>query len=110
MHWRAFDILEPTDSIEEWETPNGAGYSEHWVTRLVFERGNYRPDEPIVEFYDINSFGQFVSAYYVSTTLKGWGYGLDLDGGIYSWTIDGPNMDAIRAWIEQECQANGYQF
>ena len=115
MHWRDFADLEPTDVIAEWETPNGNGYSEHWVTRIVFEdKDGIYADNPIVEFYDINSFGQFVSSYFVDTLLESYenghydGGGLDLYGGVYSWSITGEYMADICEWMSDVCYENGW--
>lgn len=114
MDWRDFDALHPTDIVAEWETPNDRGYSEHWVTRIVFEDSPEwavvdHSEEPIIEFYDINRFGQFVSAYYASTTLEGWGRGLDLHGDVHSWTMEASDLDEIREWLERECADNGFE-
>ena len=63
-------------------------------------------DNPLVEFYDetyIDKFGelgQFISRYSVSTLLDNkQGYGLNLDGGIFEWSIDGETMDLVREWL-----------
>lgn len=110
MDWRDFSELEPTDIIEEWNTPNDREYSEHWVTRIVFETGRYNTDEPIVEFYSIGRFGQFVSSYYVSTLLEDWGRGLDLMGYEPHWKIEAEYMDEIREWMEGSCEEAGFSW
>jgi hypothetical protein len=115
MDWRDFRGLMPTDVIAEWETPNDRGYSEHWVTRIVFEdRDGIYKDNPIIEFYDINSFGQFVSSYFVETLLDSYengyynGGGLALQGDVHSWSIDTENMKEICAWMYDECYEYGW--
>ena len=115
MHWRDFGDLVPTDVIAEWETPNDYGYSEHWVTRIVFEdRDGIYADNPIIEFYSINSFGQFVSSYFVETLLESYnngyydGGGLDLYGGVDSWSITGEYMSEMCEWMSDECYEHGW--
>lgn len=121
MDWRDFSKLHPTDIIAEWETPNNKGYSRHWVTRIVTEdTPNWAVEDhssdPIIEFYSIGNFGQFVSAYYVDTFLgndgygSGYGHGLDLYGGVASWKIDADHLDEIREWAETECLNAGFNF
>jgi len=72
--------------------------------RVVDTNDNYglndglvNEDDPMVEFYDMGSDnfpnGQFVSRYYVSTITEDDGsYGLNLDGGVPEWSIDGQAM------------------
>lgn len=68
-------------------------------------------DDPMIEFYDTRydfsdweGLGQFVSRYYFSTlderklTFEGESYGLNLDGGVDAWYVDGENMDEILGW------------
>ena len=115
MDWRDFNELHPTDIIAEWETPNQEGYSDHWVTRIVFQDDpNWavisHSDTPIIEFYSVNRFGQFVSAYFADTLLEDWGSGLDLDYGIFSWTINAEHMDDIRQWVEDSCRDAGFSI
>jgi hypothetical protein len=61
--------------------------------------------EALVEFYDgrypHTSDGQFISRYYASTLLEseGSGRGLDLNGGVSNWKVDGTTMDLVRDWI-----------
>jgi hypothetical protein len=70
----------------------------------------YDKDEPMVEFYDaryvkkFESIGQFVSNYYV-TTLISREYsdsrqGLQLQGDINDWYIDGKGMMEVFEWLE----------
>lgn len=113
MDWRDFEALHPTDIIAEWETPNNDGYSEHWVTRIVLEDNpswsvTDHSQDPVIEFYSIGKFGQFVSSYFVRTLLEDWGYGISLYGDIRSWTINTEHMDEIRNWAENECINAGY--
>lgn len=74
--------------------------------------------EPIIEFWDTRHptkdtysghLGQFVSSYYASTFLEGreggrGTAGLDLDGGVPSWTIDG---DGVRKVADEFIQRAG---
>jgi hypothetical protein len=78
-------------------------------------------DDPLVEFYDARhdhavdpngvQLGQFVSRYYLSTltgkdrwnkeSIFASGHGLNLDGGVPDWSIDGAGMaQAGKALIE----------
>lgn len=76
-------------------------------------------DEPMVEFYDARfddarfdeGLGQFVSRYDVGTIFgtDGWsanargpGRGLMLQGGVPEWRVDGPAMDRVVEWLEEE--------
>jgi hypothetical protein len=64
---------------------------------------------PVVEFYDCRyehtPYGQFVSRYYVETLLEnilpgvpvG---GLNLDGGVPSWSISAKAMGRVIAWLQ----------
>ena len=102
--FRDFDGLTPIEgAVEEWETPNDWGYSEHWFTRLVFEDG-YKAESPIIEFYSSARIDQFVSAYYCDTFVNGyygggWGSGMDLQGDVASWKIEADYADEIRQWV-----------
>jgi hypothetical protein len=63
---------------------------------------------PLVEFYDTRypetSRGQFVSRYYADTVAGiPSGRGLDLDGGVPDWTIDGESMRLVTAWVRIAC-------
>jgi len=64
--------------------------------------------EPLVEFYDgryIENFGilgQFVSRYYVETILEGNNTGLNLDGGVESWSIGYEGMKEVRDFLKHE--------
>lgn len=83
-----------------------------FLARIVREGDTYgrnrclTHDEPmpLVEFYDTRyshtEFGQFVSRYYADT-IAGLpsGRGLDLDGGVPNWTIDGESMRFVSAWV-----------
>ena len=109
--FRDFDGLVPTNHIVEWETPNNRGYSEFWVTRIVYTPNlmtKELDERPVIEFYSIANFGQFVSSYYVETLLEDWGSGLDLVGYEPHWKIEADSMDAIRTWAEEVSEP--YQF
>ena len=60
-------------------------------------------DDALVEFWDHTTFedeGQFVSRYFVSTIVDHtMGSGLNLDGGIPEWSIDGISMDNVVNWL-----------
>ena len=64
--------------------------------------------EPLVEFYDgryIENFGilgQFVSRYYVETILEGNNTGLNLHGGVESWSIGKEGMKEVRDFLRHE--------
>lgn len=66
----------------------------------------HNENEPMVEFYDTRyphtEFGQFVSRYYLSTTLEGDNTGLCLYGGVPEWTVSAEDMAAVRAWLKLE--------
>jgi hypothetical protein len=68
-------------------------------------------NDPLVEFYDArhpfdrlsdNVSAQFISRYYLSTLTEGLVkggtiHGLDLDGGVPSWTANGETMRGLSA-------------
>jgi len=60
-------------------------------------------NEPLVEFYDARyphtEFGQFVSRYYYSTLSEDPGQGINLDGGIDDWFVDGHQKDKALAEV-----------
>ncbi len=66
--------------------------------------------EPLIEFYDArydddrftHGYGQFVSRYTVSKIVddRRKGLGLDLDGGVKSWKIDGATMARVCEWAK----------
>jgi hypothetical protein len=66
-------------------------------------------DKPLVEFYDaryagkegFDAEGQFVSRYYVETTLERPHGGLDLYGGEPLWTVCADDMALVRLWLRQ---------
>jgi len=100
--------------------------------RLVFKGEKYglddcithERDEPLVEFYDARhmhtDIGQFVSRYGISS-LKGEdgfsnkrkpGVGINLNGGVKDWKMDGVSLDAVISWAdavinEREMRLNG---
>lgn len=64
--------------------------------------------QPIVEFWDMSQNrarfpkGQFVSSYYLSDLrLDDGRSGIDLDGGVSSWTIEGGDFAVARQFIKQ---------
>lgn len=83
-----------------------------WLVRIVRNGDRYglndclthSGDLPMVEFYDLRYMhterGQYVSRYFMDT-LQGVpvGRGLNLDGGVPSWTIDGVTFSRIMEWI-----------
>ena len=62
-------------------------------------------DKPLVEFWDTEHrhtvLGQFTGGrYYESTILDTVaGHGLDLNGGVPAWTVDGFAMAQVRSWL-----------
>jgi len=76
--------------------------------------GAFTANAPMVEFYDarfirpdsdsplFTEHGQFVSSYYAST-LNGHeaGVGLDLQGDVPDWELDGRTFDRFAAWFHQ---------
>lgn len=60
-------------------------------------------DRTLVEFYDrrytFTPDGQFVSRYYVDTMLEHSG-GLNLHGGVDSWSLDSVTFRQVRSWLQ----------
>lgn len=83
-----------------------------WLVRIVREGDRYGLNDclvhddpkPLVEFYDLRHMhtdrGQFVSRYYAGT-LQGHAGGLNLDGGVPSWTIDGGTFSRVMSWVSE---------
>jgi hypothetical protein len=78
--------------------------------RVVFlpfgESENYpiNSGAPLVEFYDKRYAhtpdGQFVSRYDLLSIMEQSRFaGLNLDGGIPAWTVDGDSMSLVRKWL-----------
>lgn len=80
--------------------------------RIVNEGDNYGLNNclthdkkgALVEFYDTRyphtQYGQFVSRYNIETILNiQHDVGLDLDGGIPAWKINGSAMNDVVAWL-----------
>jgi hypothetical protein len=67
-----------------------------------------KPGDPLVEFYDARQDparfgprGQFVSRYYLSTLLEGDpARGLNLQGGVPSWSLDGQALTRAVEWAK----------
>lgn len=72
---------------------DGSTMVEFWD--LDHKHGPVRPGSPVL--------GQFTgSRYYLSTLLEDGGRtgrGLNLDGGIPAWTVDGLAMDEVGNWL-----------
>lgn len=51
---------------------------------------------------DWKEFGQFVSSYYTSTILSHGNNGINLHGGVPSWTLSAENVAAIKEFIKAE--------
>lgn len=80
--------------------------------RVVFlpfgESENYpaiNSGAPLVEFYDKRyghtPDGQFVSRYELGSVLEQNRFaGLNLNGGIPAWTVDGDSMSLVRKWLD----------
>lgn len=68
--------------------------------------------ELLVEFYDARHptngdpiSGQFIASYYLSTLLdRSSGSGLNLDGGVPDWQVDGKSMDDVMTWADAQRQ------
>ena len=80
----------------------GDGYG--LITDGVYALTN-KSEMALVEFYDARyphtEFGQFVSRYWMDTLAEHTpGEGLNLDGGIPDWKVDGPAMDLVIAWLK----------
>lgn len=91
-----------------------ASNGRNWMSRIVRKGDRYGLDnclvhgenDPMVEFWDLNHTdkfgpdGQFVSRYYVATLLTHeLGIGLDLQGDIPEWKIDGHVMIGVLEWL-----------
>lgn len=64
-------------------------------------------DKPLLEFYDTRQtptkFGQFVSRYLIETlTDSPIGTGINLQGGVESWQIDGENLKKALDWATKQ--------
>jgi hypothetical protein len=88
-----------------------------WTVRVIYQGDNYGLNfalvhddpRPVVEFYDCRyehtPYGQFVSRYYIETLMEnilpdvpvG---GLNLDGGVPSWSISARGMERVIAWLK----------
>ena len=86
-----------------------------WTVRVVQKGDAYgrddclrhEEDRPMIEFYDASQDpekfgprGQFVSRYYLSTLIKDPEHysGLDLQGDVPSWFLDGQTLRAALAY------------
>lgn len=84
-----------------------------WVVRIVEHGDNYglndalthKGERPLVEFYDTRhehtDLGQFVTRYFLGTLIDGEG-GLNLQGGVPTWSINEPCMNRIRGWLRRQ--------
>lgn len=87
--------------------PHDGYYGKNWGVRNKYDRA-------LVEFYDAtyeankahgsHGLGQFVSRYFVEDVMHNaaTGRGLDLDGGVECWVIDGRTMLTIGDWVHDE--------
>jgi len=82
---------------------DGYGQWEYGTQGFALTHGK---EEPLVEFYDTRGttfqpFGaQFVSRYYLSTLLeRSSTAGLDLQGGVPSWSISAEALQQVLAWL-----------
>lgn len=89
-----------------------ASTKQTWALRLVQLGDTYglngqlvhtNPD-PLVEFYDTRyphtPLGQYVSGYSLSTLLERPAEtGLNLDGGVPTWSVSVQGMAAVQAWL-----------
>ncbi len=90
--------------------------AQPWTIKIIAKNDAYGrddclthdDDELMVEFYDgryIEGFdpeGQFVSRYNLSTIAQETYRGINLDGGIASWTINAPVMVEVRKWLKDQ--------
>jgi len=83
-----------------------------WAVRIVEKDDKYGVDDcldndgtPLVEFYDTRyehtDLGQFVTRYFLGTLIDGEG-GLNLQGGVPTWSINEPCMNRIRDWLRRQ--------
>lgn len=85
-----------------------------FAARVVFTGDKYgvgdslvNEDKPLLEFYDTRhtptKFGQFVSRYFIETlTDSPIGTGINLQGGVESWQIDGENLKKAIDWATKQ--------
>lgn len=97
-----------------------------FLVRFVFKGDAYGTDhalrydkeEPAVEFYDARfkddkrffPLGQLVSRYYLDALLEPANQvesGLDLQGGVPEWKIDGATMATVCNWLREEFRRKG---
>ena len=80
-----------------------------WQVRIIrpgyaYGRNNVLTNDSgrdLVEFWD-SRFSQFVSRYYADTLLKSpLTHGLDLQGDVPSWKIDGSTMQKVLGFIRE---------
>lgn len=69
----------------------------------------------MVEFYDSRhphtEHGQFVSRYYLHTLLeRELNQGINLDGGVEAWKINGEAMNAVATWLSSQNNVNKNEF
>lgn len=87
-----------------------AGSTESYL-RDAAEAESVGLGQPIVEFWDMSqnrkSFpkGQFVSSYYLGDLHLDNRSGIELDGGVAAWSIEGGDFEVARQFIEQTAEA-----
>lgn len=96
---------------QKFNTPNNYGYVKAWLVRII-SKGQYHGayntichdnDKKLVEFISLDT-NQFVSSYYLDTLLEGANpnVGLNLYGGVESWSIDNKNYSEIIKWLKTQ--------
>lgn len=98
-----YDYLEKV-----FNTPNSFNRVSKWKVRIIktgepYGRGGnlINDSKPLVEFISMDT-KQFVSRYYLETLLEresDSGYGLNLQGDVAAWSIDGENYTKINKWL-----------
>lgn len=115
------------DNVMQVTNNNGITFN----VRLVLKGDNYgrngclihNEEDPMIEFYDTRydlddweGLGQFVSRYYLSTLLErdtdfeGASYGIQLEGDVDVWYVNGENVDEILGWAEYKVEIENKQF
>ena len=99
--------MQNNDKIFKVTAENGVPFT---VRRVDFgdKYGNencltHNEQEPLIEFYDARyphtEYGQFVSRYYQTSLTSKEGNGVNLDGGIEDWKIDGKSLNEALAAV-----------
>jgi|TARA_R110000796_G_scaffold40635_2_gene100615 hypothetical protein len=90
--------------------------AQPWTIKIIAKNDAYGrddclthdDDELMVEFYDgryIENFdpeGQFVSRYNLSTIANETDRGINLHGGVDSWSVNASAMKSVRTWLRDQ--------